>query len=152
MEQKVPLMLFDKIAKNVNCFQMFIDEKKAAYDAVNFLIQKGHKRIAHLNDDLNPRNSLDHFLGYKQALIDNEIPFDSSLVYLYNNNEDFEDRYFFTKKLLEDHGTNVDAIFTINDVLAIGIMKYFNEHGISVPDDIALFDFSNWFMASVMMP
>ena len=152
MDHNVPLILFDKVSKNVNCSQVVIDDKKAAYDAVSFLIKKGYKRIAHFRGDLNPQNSIDRFLGYKQALIDHGLPFDPSLVYLCNNNTDFEDGYYFAEKLIEDHGNTVDAIFTITDVIAIGIMKYFNDHCIKVPDDVALFGFSNWFMASVMTP
>ena len=38
---KTPLVLFDKIAKLVNFSKVAINDKKAAYDAVNYLIKKG---------------------------------------------------------------------------------------------------------------
>lgn len=148
----VPLILFDKIAKAVNCSKVIIDDRKAAYDAVSFLIKKGYKRIAHFRGDLNPQNSIDRFLGYKQALLDHNIDFDASLVYICNNNSDFQDGYNNAEKLLKDHGDSVDAIFTITDVIAIGVIKYFTDHNIKIPQDIALFGFSNWFMSSVISP
>ena len=148
----IPLVLFDKIAKTVKCSKVIVDDRKAAYDAVSHLIKKGHKRIAHFRGDLNPQNSIDRFLGYKQALLDHGIVFDPTLVYMCNNNSDFEDGYDNAGKLLKDHGKSVDAIFTITDVIAIGIIKYFTDHGIKIPEDIALFGFSNWFMASVISP
>ncbi|MCH4553902.1 LacI family DNA-binding transcriptional regulator [Aestuariibaculum lutulentum] len=148
----VPLVLFDKISKTLKCSKVFIDDRKAAYDAVTYLINKGHKRIAHFRGDLNPQNSIDRFLGYKQALLDNNISFDPTLVYMCNNNADFDDGYKNAEMLLKDHGNTVDAIFTITDLIAIGIMKYFDDHGIRVPEDIALFGFSNWFMSSVISP
>jgi LacI family transcriptional regulator, galactose operon repressor len=76
----IPLVLFDKIAKTIDCSKVLVDDRKAAYEAVSFLIQKGHKRIAHFRGDLNPQNSIDRFLGYKKALIDHNIEFDPSLV------------------------------------------------------------------------
>jgi LacI family transcriptional regulator len=152
IDNNVPLILFDKITKTINCSKVLIDDRKAAYDAVSHLIKKGHKRIAHFRGDLNPQNSIDRFLGYKKALLDHNLEFDPSLVYLCNNNSDFSDGYKSAEKLLQDHGENVDAIFTVNDLLAIGALNYFNENNIKVPERIALFGFSNWFMTEITTP
>jgi len=152
INHEIPLILFDKIAKAINCSKVVIDDRKAAYDTVSYLINKGYKRIAHFRGDLNPQNSIDRFLGYKQALLDHNIKFDPSLVYMCNNNSDFEDGYQTAEKLLNEHGNTVDAIFTITDVVAIGAMKYFSNKNIKIPQDIAVFGFSNWFMSSVMNP
>lgn len=152
MNYGIPLILFDKISKTTNCSKVVIDDRKAAYEAVTYLIKKGHKRIAHFRGDLNPQNSIDRFLGYKKALTDHHIEFDPSLVYLCNNNSDFTDGFNNAKKLIEDHGNHVDALFTVNDLLAIGALKFFNDHNIKVPERIALFGFSNWFMSSVITP
>ena len=148
----VPLILFDKIAKLIQCSKVYIDDRQAAYNAVSYLIKKGHRRISHFRGSLNPQNSIDRFLGYKKALEDHGIPFDPSLVYICDNNSDFSDGYSRAKQLIEDHGSNVDAIFTVNDLIAIGAINFFNEQGIKIPDEIALFGFSNWFMASVITP
>lgn len=152
IDNDIPLLLFDKIAKTINCSKVLIDDRKAAYDAVNFLIQKGYKRIAHFRGDLNPQNSIDRFLGYKKALLDNHIEFDPSLVYICNNNSDFDDGYKKAEKLIKDHDNNVDAIFTVNDLIAIGALNYFNKKKIEVPKRIALFGFSNWFMTQITSP
>jgi LacI family transcriptional regulator len=80
------------------------------------------------------------------------IPFDDSLVYVCDNNADYEDGYKAAKNLLEDPQKEVDALFTITDVLAVGAMKYCEDHGLKVPEDIAIIGFSNWFMSSVITP
>ncbi|MCF7560474.1 LacI family transcriptional regulator [Sabulilitoribacter multivorans] len=152
IDYNIPLILVDKIAKTINCSKVLIDDRKASYDAVNYLIQKGYKRIAHFRGDLNPQNSIDRFLGYKKALLDNNIEFDPSLVYVCDNNSDFSDGYENAEKLIADHGNNVDALFTVNDLLAIGAINYFNENNIKIPERIAVFGFSNWFMSSVISP
>ena len=152
MDQEIPLVLFDKITKSIHCSKVIINDRKASYDAVTYLIKKGYKRIAHFRGDLNPQNSIDRFLGYKQALLDNNITFDQKLVYLCNNNKDFEDGYNNAKKLFEEDKHTVDAIFTITDVVATGVLKYLNDHQIKIPEEVALFGFSNWFMSSVVSP
>lgn len=148
---KTPLVLFDKIAKLVNCSKVTINDKKAAYDAVCYLINKGYKKIAHFRGSYLPQNAIDRFLGYKKALEDNGIPYDSSLVYVCENNADFEDGYENAKKVIEEH-PEIDAIFAVTDLVAIGIIKYFNEIEISIPQRIAVLGFSNWFMSSVISP
>lgn len=151
IKNKTPVVLFDKIAKIVNCSKVVVNDQKAAYEAVTYLIKKGHKRIAHFRGSYTPQNSIDRFLGYKKALEDNNISFDPTLVYLCDNNTDFEDGYTNAKKLITEH-TDVDAIFTITDLVATGIIKYFNEIHIKIPEQIAIFGFSNWFMSTVISP
>jgi LacI family transcriptional regulator len=148
---RTPLVLFDKIAKLVNCSKVTINDKKAAYDAVCYLIKKGYKKIAHFRGSYLPQNAIDRFLGYKKALEDNGISYDSSLVFVCENNTDFEDGYENAKKVIHEH-PEIDAIFAVTDLVAIGIIKYFNETGISIPQRIAVLGFSNWFMSSVISP
>ena len=151
IDYNIPLVLFDKIAKLVPCSKVTIDDIKASYDAVQFLINKGHQRIAYFRGDLNPQNSIDRFLGYKKALEDNDIAFDPSLVYLCPD-ADFKDGYTAAEKLINDHGTSIDAVHSITDLTAIGAINYFNKKNIRIPEDIAVLGFSNWFMSSIITP
>ncbi|WP_278034788.1 LacI family DNA-binding transcriptional regulator [Flavobacterium nitratireducens] len=151
LSQKIPLVLFDKIAKIVECSKVMINDQKAAYDAVDYLIKKGYKKIAHFRGAYIPQNSIDRFLGYKKALEDNQIEYNPSLVYDCDNNNDFEDGYENAKKLIIEN-PEVDAIFAVTDLVAIGIIKYFNEIGISIPNQIAVLGFSNWFISNVISP
>ncbi|RCT53980.1 LacI family DNA-binding transcriptional regulator [Winogradskyella sp. KYW1333] len=147
----IPLVLFDKITKLLKCSKVIINDNKASYDVVTYLIKNGCKRIAYFRGDLNPQNSIDRFLGYKKALEDNGIQFDSSLVYL-SPKANFEEGYANAKKLIEEDQIDVDAIYTFTDLTAIGAITYLNEKNIKIPDEIAVFGFSNWFMSSVITP
>ncbi|MEE2801786.1 MAG: LacI family DNA-binding transcriptional regulator, partial [Bacteroidota bacterium] len=82
IKANTPLVMFDKIAKIVNCSKVIIDDRKAAYDATQHLIDIGCRRIAHFRGSLLPQNSIDRFLGYRKALDDNGIKYDPSLVYI----------------------------------------------------------------------
>ncbi|MBC7747833.1 MAG: LacI family DNA-binding transcriptional regulator, partial [Methylotenera sp.] len=103
ISHNTPLVLFDKIAKLVNCSKVTINDKKAAYDAVCYLIKKGYKKIAHFRGSYLPQNAIDRFLGYKKALEDNDIIYDSSLVFVCENNADFQDGYENAKKVIDEH-------------------------------------------------
>ena len=150
IENETPLVMFDKIAKTVKCSKVIIDDRKAAFKATQHLIDIGCKRIAHFRGPLLPQNSIDRFLGYKQALIENNIPYDPTLVYLLNDMS-FEEGKNFAKQLLKDH-KDVDGIFINTDLVAIGAITEFNNQGIRVPEQINVVGFSNWFMASVISP
>ncbi len=151
IQNEIPIVMIDKINKLVNCSKIYIDDQQAAYNAVTHLIEKGYRRIAHFRGSLTPQNSIDRFLGYRKALISHGIDFDPSLVYLCDNNDDFNDGYTNAQKLLKEQ-PNVDAIFAITDLIAVGIVKCFNENSIKIPKDIAVFGFSDWFMSSIITP
>ncbi len=147
---EIPLVMFDKISKLINCSKIIINDRGAAYAATKHLIDSGCKKIAHFRGALLPQNSIDRFLGYKKALEDHGIPFDSSLVYRCDR-VDYENGITAAKQLLEDHD-DVDGIFTITDLVAIGAISVFNERGIRVPEDISIMGFSNWFISSAITP
>ncbi len=150
--QDKPLVMFDKIAKIVKCSKIIIDDRKAAYMATQHLIGTGCKRIAHFRGALLPQNSIDRFLGYKKALLDNNMPYDPSLVYICECGDmSFEEGKRNAQQLLKDHN-DVDGIFINTDLVAIGAMTEFNKQGVKIPEDISIVGFSNWFMSSVISP
>jgi len=150
MARDTPLVMFDKIAKLVNCSKVIINDRNAAYEATKHLIDTGCKRIAHFRGPLLPQNSIDRFLGYKKALTDHNIPYDASLVYICNQMT-FEEGVENAKKLLTEHA-DVDGIFINTDLVAVGAISEFNKQNIKIPDDISVVGFSNWFMSSVISP
>ncbi|WP_282122899.1 LacI family DNA-binding transcriptional regulator [Algibacter mikhailovii] len=150
--QEKPLVMFDKIAKIVKCSKVIIDDRKAAYLATQHLIDIGCKRIAHFRGALLPQNSIDRFLGYKKALLDNNLPYDPSLVYICECGDmSFEEGKKNAKQLLRDH-SDIDGIFINTDLVAIGAMTEFHNQGVKIPEDISIVGFSNWFMSSVISP
>ncbi|WMW77647.1 LacI family DNA-binding transcriptional regulator [Flavobacterium sp. 20NA77.7] len=150
MERKIPLVQFDKISKLIPSSKVIINDQKAAYSAVSHLIAKGCKKIAHIRGPVNPQNAIDRFLGYKKALEDHNISFDPKLVYTCTD-VTFEEGKSFAKQILASH-PDIDGIFAITDLVAVGVLAYFNDHKIRVPEDIKLIGFSNWFMSQVVSP
>jgi len=150
LRKEIPFVQFDKISKLIPSSKVIINDQKAAMEAVQHLIDKGCKKIAHIRGPENPQNAIDRFLGYKKALEKNGIPYDSKLVYTCKN-VTFEEGIKFAKQIFEEH-PDVDGIFVITDLVAVGVLAYFNEQGIQVPNQIAVIGFSNWFMSQVITP
>lgn len=150
LRRDIPLVQFDKISKLIPSSKIIIDDQKAAFNAAQHLIDVGCKKIAHIRGPLNPQNSIDRFLGYKKALEKNNFIFDSSLIYTCKG-AGFEEGYAFTKQLLIDH-PDVDGIFAVTDMVAIGAISYLNEINVKVPEQIKVIGFSNWFMSQVITP
>jgi LacI family transcriptional regulator len=74
----------------------------------------------------------------------------SSLVYPCKN-VTFEEGKLFAEKIVKEH-KDVDGIFVITDLVAVGVLAHFNEQQIKVPDQIKIIGFSNWFMSQVITP
>ena len=150
ISRNIPFVMFDKINKLTACSKVIIDDQKAAFNAVQHLIDTGCKKIVHIRGPLNPQNSIDRYIGYKKALEKNNIPFDSKLVYT-SEKVTFEEGIDFAKQIMKEH-TDVDGIFAITDLVAVGVLTYFNDNGIKIPEQVALIGFSNWFMSQVVTP
>lgn len=150
IRREIPLVQFDKIAKLIPSSKVIINDQKAAFEATEHLIQRGCKKIAHIRGPINPQNAIDRFLGYKKALEKNHIPFDPKLVYTCKN-VTFEEGKEFAEQIIKDH-PDVDGIFVITDLVAVGVLAYFNENNIKVPQQVKIIGFSNWFMSQVITP
>lgn len=150
IKREIPFVQFDKISKLINSSKVIINDQKAAFNGVEHLIQKGCRKIAHIRGPVNPQNAIDRFLGYKKALEKNNIPFDSKLVYTCKN-VTFEEGKEFASQIIKDH-PDIDGIFVITDLVAVGVLAYFNEINIKIPQQIKIIGFSNWFMSQVITP
>ena len=122
-----------------------IDNEKAAYQAVNHLIQLGHEKIALINSDETYLYAR-HKMGYKKALEHHGIQINEEYIF-HNQSIGFEYGQHTMKKImkLKDRPT---AVFAVSDLLAIGALKEINAIGLHVPNDIAVIgfdkiDFSN---------
>lgn len=150
VRREIPLVQFDKIAKLIPSSKVIINDQKAAFEATEHLIRKGCKKIAHIRGPVNPQNAIDRFLGYKKALEKNNIPFDPKLVYTCKN-VTFDEGKEFAEQIIKDH-PDVDGIFVITDLVAVGVLAYLNEINAKVPEKIKIIGFSNWFMSQVITP
>ena len=146
----VPIVLYDKTSKTIGCNKIVIDDQKAAYNATKHLIDIGCKRIAHIRGSLKPQTTVDRFIGYKSALKDHNVPFDSSIVFE-TEQLTFEDGKKIADEIALKH-RDIDGIFAFSDLLATGVMVGLKNYGIKVPEDVSIIGFSNWFLTTITSP
>ncbi|MEO0058711.1 MAG: hypothetical protein RLZZ312_358 [Bacteroidota bacterium] len=150
IRKEIPFVQFDKISKLIKSSKVIIDDQKAASEAVQHLIDQGCKKIAHIRGPVNPQNAIDRFLGYKKTLERNNIKYDQKLVYTCKG-AGFDEGYDFMQQILIDH-PDVDGVFAVTDMVAVGAITLMNERKIQIPHQIAVVGFSNWFMSQVITP
>ncbi|MCY6354650.1 LacI family DNA-binding transcriptional regulator [Clostridium sp. ZS2-4] len=134
----LPIVLMDGHVKYENFSGVFIDHVKGAYDGTEALIKSGHRKIAIINGNMNSRPAKERFMGYKEALNDNNIPLDDR--YIFYGNYNYETAYEITKKILkmQDRPT---AIFVCSNRMSLGCIKAFNEENIKIPENMAIVGF-----------
>lgn len=115
------------------------DLGKGAYDAVSHIIQKGHKNIAFIGGG-NPSWTAGRFDGYYQALKDNGIDFDASLV----QSVDLEQKQYFEAmdKFMRQNNPP-SAVFAVSDADAMFVLEYCQQNAVKVPEDLAIAGFDN---------
>jgi LacI family transcriptional regulator len=133
-----------------NFYSVDIDNVSAAEQAVNHLIKLGHRRIACITNALPSYTAAaDRLRGYRQALESHNITFDERLV----RYGDFvpESGYHQMKDLLEQEA-QPSAVFVASDVVAIGAKAAIREHGLDIPQDMALVGFDDVPLAQYLDP
>lgn len=140
LTNKVRMVFVDRVPKenNLPIAMVEIDNEKATYDAVKFLIKLGHNSIACITGPLNTRIAQQRLEGYKRALKENNLPIKDELIV----EGTFKlDSGFRGVNILLERGINFTAIFACNDLMAVGAIKALKKRGLSVPEDISVMGF-----------
>ncbi|HEU0136646.1 MAG TPA: LacI family DNA-binding transcriptional regulator [Flavobacterium sp.] len=147
INQGMPVVMFDRVTNEILCDKVIIDDKMAAYEAVQSLIDKGKKKIALVTTvDYVSVGKL-RTDGYTKALLDNELPFDENLIIKV---EDIENCAEKISVLLEDRA--IDAVFAVNELFAVIIIKTANKMGLKVPDDLSVIAFTDGIISQYSTP
>ena len=149
INRKIPLVFFDRVCDDVVASKVIIDDYKSSFDAVTFLIRKGYKNIAHFAGPKDLGICIKRWNGYVDALKQAEMPIAPEFV-LYGGLHE-QDGYDSMDKLLKS-GKIPDAIFAVNDPVAIGAFQRIKEAGLKIPSDVAIMGFSDNKIASLVDP
>lgn len=119
------------------------DHEYGGFLATEHLIKCGYKKIGYLGVGKGNLLSEVRKNGYYRALVENDVPFDSKLIF-YSGEENFEqniDRrmlgYEFGKKF-NSLSKKPDALYVYSDLVALGFLQAVLESGLKIPDDIAI--------------
>ncbi|WP_224491327.1 LacI family DNA-binding transcriptional regulator [Robertkochia flava] len=147
VNQGMPLVMFDRVADEIYCDKVVIDDAQAAYNAVNHLIATGCRKIAIITTEDHVSVGKLRTLGYQNALQDAGIPFNENLVVKVDGEEACEKA---VHQLLKYQV--VDGIFGVNELFAIIAMREALKRGFKVPEDIAVIGFTDGILSKYSNP
>ena len=149
VDKGIPVIFFDRVEQDGNNTVVIIDNYKCGYQATQHLIEQGCKRIVHVTASLKRNVYSQRYKGYRDALFDNGISFDESLLII--------------KDLSENAGIESameilrikplpDGAFITNDFVAAVCMRTLKENDIVIPGDIAVVGFNNDAIGKLIEP
>ena len=134
---EVPFVFVDRIKKGIDCSYVLTDEEKGTLKIGRYLAGKGYRRWGYLAGPAGVSSSEAHLRGMRRGLAEAKGPRMSMVRAGFQE----PDGYRAIRELLRK--AKPDVVVAINDLVAVGAFRYFKEHGIRVPQDIALVGFSD---------
>jgi LacI family transcriptional regulator len=143
----IPLVLIDNLVPGVNTDFVSSNNFYGAALIVKHLVEMGYKRIAHFAGPRNSFASQERLKAYLQVLKENNIPVDKDLII--TTNATLDEGRKAAEQLLQ-LGMLPEAVFAVNDSVAIGALRHFWQQGIIIPKDLALVGYDDIDMAAML--
>jgi LacI family transcriptional regulator len=139
-ELSYPYVLIDEFDETENSFSVDATNIQGAYDATQYLIELGHKRIAFIKGISGLHSAEQRYAGYLNALQAHDIP----VRHDYIMDGDFlrQSGYEQTRKLLRLPEPPT-AIFAANDIMALASMDAIRDENLDIPGDISVIGFDD---------
>ena len=151
IDRGLPLIFFDREPEGMEAPTILVEDKQGAFKAVVHLIQQGCRRILHLAGPSNVSTTRERLQGYREALMSNDLDPDPDLVIYCEGGIDIVEAENTMNQLISQ-ALEFDGIFANNDALAIGAIRALKNHGIKIPEEVAVIGFSDWQLSSFIDP
>ena len=138
VKENFPFVIVNQRVEGEGVSYVDIDHYGGAKEAVKYLIEKGHRQIAHLRGPREHRHAEERYRAYIDTLLDFGIPIKKEYV-VEGNFRRMSGREAM-EKLLQISPLPT-AVFAANDKMAIGALQVAKERGIKVHVDIAIVGF-----------
>lgn len=138
-----PVVLLDSWFPTKTLDAVVIDNQRAMWNATQYLVNRGHRRIGYLKANSTIRNFLERHDGYQQAmrsLVGRDVDTRPLTVRLGTTEEEAHDDMAAWLAQRDDAkaGPLPTAFVADNDWLAAGAMRALQEAGLRVPQDVSL--------------
>lgn len=144
-ETNLPLVYLDYYDQNMDIPSVITDNTYGTYMLMDYLIRKGHKKIAYVGDIHATPSILDRYLGYLRGLIEHHLSFREEYVIC-----DRDKRGQYIDPVLPK---DMPTAFVCNcDDIAKMLMEKLTALGYSLPDDISVVGFDNAPIAELTTP
>lgn len=147
--QETPIVIVGRYIEELADRCIHLDNVYGGCVATRHLIERGHRRVAHITGNMALKDARDRVDGYRQALSEAGIPYDASL--LVEGNFVEEGGQNGMQRLL-DRDIGFTALFAANDQTAAGAINVLRVRGLRVPDDVSVIGFDDVFLARYVYP
>jgi LacI family transcriptional regulator len=144
-----PIVLIDRVAENVRCDSVVVDNAGGAREAIDYLLAQGHRRIALLRDESRIFTAQERFAGYRDSLQSHGIAPDDSLVAI--SRSTVEQAVEATIRLF-DRRDRPTALFTVDSLMTQGALLALRSMGLAVARDVSLVGFDDFNLATFTDP
>jgi LacI family transcriptional regulator len=144
-----PVVLIDRVCEGLDIDSVVLDNLKAVFDATNYLLGLGHRRIGYLSGPPDTSTGRDRLAGYRRAIEAGGLGVDPGLVREGKFRE--ADGYRAAMQLLT-MPSRPTAIVSANNLMVIGAMRAIHDMGLSCPADISVATMDDFPWADVFSP
>lgn len=150
---RTPLIVVARELQTMPDHCIYVDNVQAAYQVTRYLIEMGHRDIAHITATMSYQDTvldvLQRYQGYQQAMQEARLGPDPQLVV--EGNLQRQSGVLAVETLLA-RGRPFSAIFAANDQMASGARLALFRKGIRVPEDVSIIGFDDESGAAYMIP
>jgi LacI family transcriptional regulator len=146
---KIPLIVISGKSELQKWDSISIDNFNGAYSVVDYLAEKGYKKIAHITGPQKNNDSIQRELGYRQALKHNGIEINKSWIVTGDFTINGGQAACETLMKLENPP---EVIFASNDMMAIGCYVAARNLKLKIPVDFAVAGFDDIFVSQFLNP
>lgn len=137
----VPIVLVNRTVDSSNAFAVVGNDRAGAALATNYLIDLGHRRIAHLVGPSKFSTALARYQGFLDTMAARDVEVDADLVRFGTAFVEEEGLRLFNELLAT--GKRFTSVFCGNDLLAMGCYDGLREHGMSCPEDVSIIGYND---------
>ncbi len=148
-QRSFPFVLIDHQGTGQDCPAVGATNWQGAYNATEYLIKLGHKRIGFITGSMDLGCAVDRLEGYRSALRTYHLPDVPELIY---EGTFFQPDGYAGASAMLDLPVPPTAIFASNDVMAMGVMDAVRNRGLRVPADVSIIGFDDIPQASLVRP
>ncbi|PAK84650.1 LacI family DNA-binding transcriptional regulator [Lentilactobacillus parakefiri] len=144
----IPFIFISMTMKNANFPFISSNDFDIGYQAIKYLIKKGHTKIGFAGTDLNSFVGNLRFEGYRDAMRDNQLA--RKAEWVCGGHFTYEDGL----KAMRQYGqkTELTAVIASSDLVGIGILNQANQYGIRVPGNLAILTVDGTQLCDIVRP
>ena len=149
IEEGFPIVMFDRVPKELACDKVMIKDHKATYNAVEHLKNTGCTNIAFVSTHNKLTSTKKRKKGYLKALEEFDLPINKDIV-IDLSDINYKEYEKVLTPILEQH--KIDGVITTNEATGIAVQKVAQKLGYKIPENFSVIAFSNGILARHASP